>query len=111
MRKIPLTALALAALVPAYTAVAQTTSPGFFPPTPDGDVALTKIAPPRPSPPEVVAVQVERTDQEREAALRAAEEELDRAEREAAAERARAQAVPAPVAPGAFNGITAERGR
>jgi len=94
----------------AAAAIAQTSNPGFFPPTPDGDVALTKIVPPKEPTPEVIAAQIDRVEGERFAALRAAEEETQRAEREAAREQARAQAAPAPI-PGAFTGLTGERDR
>ena len=110
MSKLTLTAAGLAALV-AGVAIAQSSNPGFFQPAPDGDVALTKIVPPKPPATEVAAAQVERTEIDREAALRAAEEEMDRAERDAAAARASArQATPAPIE-GAFSGLTSERDR
>ena len=116
MSKLKLTAAGFAACI-ATGAIAQSSSPGFFPPTPDGDVALTKIVPPRAEPapqvlpPQVTAAQVERNEIEREAALRKSEEDLARAEREAAAERARVQATPSAPIVGAFTGLTSERDR
>jgi len=113
MSRLPLASLGVAILA-ATGALAQNAGPGFFPPTPDGDVALTKIVPPKePATPAtaLTAAEVEKIEAERVAVLRAAEEELARADREAADERARAQALPPPVAPGAFNGVTSERGR
>jgi len=93
----------------ATVALAQGGNPGFFPPTPDGDVALTKIVPPkepvdlstRPEPraqdadpgakaPAIDAQRAAAIVREREEALRKAEADLDRAEREA--EQARSQA-------------------
>ena len=92
MNKLPLIAT-LAALAAAAAAVAQTqtSNPGFFSPTPDGDVAITKVVPPKAPAAETVATEVERIEAERVAALRKAEEEMDRSEREAAAERLRTQ--------------------
>src|SRR5258706_91544 len=96
----------------ATVALAQGGNPGFFPPTPDGDVALTKIVPPKepversttPGPrtqsadsgakAPIDAQQAAAIVREREEALRKAEEELDHAEREA--EKARLQMNPAP---------------
>ena len=93
----------------AAVALAQGGNSGFFPPTPDGDVALTKIVPPKepvePSTksgpraqpaasgakaPAIDAQQAAAIVREREEALRKAEADLDRAEREA--EQARTQA-------------------
>ena len=110
MSKLTFRVAGLAALA-ATAAIAQTSSPGFFKPTPDGDVALTKIVPPKEPQPTVAASEVERIDAERLKAMRDAEEQMDRSEREAVAERARAQAAPPDPAPGAFNGLTGERDR
>ena len=114
MSKLTLWAASLAALA-ACGAIAQTSQPGFFKPAPDGDVALTKIVPPKdPAPPPtatLAATEVERIEAQRIAAVRPAEEQMDRSAREADAERARVQMTPANPAPGAFNGLTSERDR
>ena len=110
MSRLSWIAASLAALA-ATAALAQGGSAGFFPPTPDGDVALTKIVPPKapldpstsPAPgtqsadsaaraPAIDAQQAAAIVRQREEALRKAEEDLDRAEREA--EQARNQANP-----------------
>ena len=122
MSRLSLCGASLAALA-ALGALAQGASPGFFPPTPDGDVALTKIVPPKdpaappaaaqprvqPSP-AVVAVAPTVTALDRQEAVRDAEQDLDRAERDAERERQRALATPAPIQ-GAFTGATSERDR
>jgi hypothetical protein len=97
MSKLTLTVAGIAALA-AAAAMAQTSNPGFFSPAPDGDVALNRTAPPQAPAPQAVAKEVERVEAERLAALRKAEEDLDRAEREAAAERERMLAATAPPA-------------
>ena len=110
-------------------ALAQGGNSGFFPPTPDGDVALTKIVPPKkpvdPSTrsglrtqsadsgakaPAIDAQQAATIVREREEALRKAEEDLDRAEREADQARRPINQASAPIQ-GAFTGLTSERDR
>ena len=103
--------------------IAHSDNPGFFQPTPDGDVALTKIVPPRneattppaaapQSPaPAVAATDAAAASRQREDALQRVETELDRAQREANREQERAQASPRPTVEGAFNGATGESDR
>ena len=103
--------------------IAHSDNPGFFQPTPDGDVALTKIVPPRdessapaaaapqPPAPVVAATDAAAAHRQREDALQRVETELDRAQSEARSEQERAQAAPRPTVEGAFNGVTSERDR
>ena len=111
---------------------------GFFRPTPDGDPSLTRYRPPasvqiqssqpvfaRPaspampvSAPAMPEAPVTRGPDSNPASAPAAietqrwtEEQLDRTEREAERDRARAAALPPPVAPGAYDGTTSERNR
>jgi hypothetical protein len=111
---------------------------GFFRPTPDGDPSLTKPRPPAPAASRlaqgaagaqpmpaaatVMAVPVQplparAADSNPASAATAvdpgrwAEEQMDRAEREAQRDRLRAMNTPPPVAPGAFDGTTSDRNR
>lgn len=110
---------------------------GFFRPTPDGDPSLTKPRPPAPAasrpaaaaavaqpmpPATVMAIPVQpqptRPADSNPASAAAAvdagrwaEEQMDRAEREAQRDRQRAMSAPPPVAPGAFDGTTSDRNR
>jgi len=103
--------------------IAHSDNPGFFQPTPDGDVALTKIVPPRDEnaappvvapqapAPVVAAADAAAAQRQREDALQRVETELDRAQSEANREQERTQAAPRPTVEGAFNGATGERDR
>ena len=121
--------LALAALFVSASALAQTTPSGvgpdngFFRPTPAGDPSLTHPPAAAPIPPPAVnaipvpmpapyipAPPVAPVDPIAVEAARAADLELERAEREALEAQARARAAPAPI-PGAFTGLTSERDR
>src|SRR5258705_1867184 len=101
MSRLPWIPASLVAMM-ATGALAQGPNPGFFPPTPDGDVALTKVVPPKePSDPSaspglrtqsagsaakapaIDAQQAAAIVRELEEALRKAEEDLDRVEPEA----------------------------
>jgi len=114
-------AASLAALAAAAAfAQPQTSNPGFFKPAPNGDTSLTKIEPPsslakieapKQATALAVATDLERIEAERVAALRKAEEDMDRSERDAEAERLRAQSQPALIQQGAYNGTTSERDR
>ena len=116
--------LTLAILAATATGIAHSDNPGFFQPTPDGDVALTKIVPPRddtaqaPAPaqaePQVAqaaAPESAAAQRQREQALQRVETELDRAEREAQHEQQREQTAPRAMVEGAFDGVTGERDR
>ena len=106
---------------------------GFFRPTPDGDPSLTKYRPPgnaapaapqpqvqaqmAAAPAQVIAVPVRVPDSNPATAAAAvseqrwAEQQLDRAEREAERDRQRAASTLPPVAPGAWDGTTDPRNR
>ncbi len=114
--------LALAALFAAASASAQVASPpvgpdnGFFRPTPGNDPSLTRPVPLQqpavvtPAPIVVpVPVQVPTPFLAAESA-HVAEEQLNRAKREADEAQARAVLAPAPIT-GAFTGQTSERDR
>jgi hypothetical protein len=103
--------LAIAFVAPA--ALAQGNE-GFFRPLPNGDMTLT---PPRVEQPEQAAPASPGAVAEPQArapdpavGIRAAEEQLDRAQRETDRERERMLEAPAPVT-GAFTGSTSERDR
>ena len=114
-------ALICALFTAAAAGVAHSDNPGFFKPTPDGDVALTKIVPPKDAA-TVAAEQAAAAERQQAAvapaaaaqqrqAQRRAEEDLDRADREAGRERDKLQQAPRPLAEGAFNGQTDEKSR
>jgi hypothetical protein len=98
-----------------------TGNPGFFKPTPDGDVAITKIVPPAevtpntaPSPaPSAVGSPPQAADPlaaERKAIAREAEDEIERAEQRHEKE-AEKSVQSATRIEGAFTGLTSERDR
>lgn len=117
------TLIAAMLVLPAAAAWAEsntlTGQPGFFKPTPDGDPALTKVAPPPAPQPSVAPVRppqappvvvMEAAQREADAAVRQAEVDLDRAQREheQAAEKSVQSAT---TIQGAFTGLTSERDR
>jgi hypothetical protein len=109
------------ALAIAAAALALPNAAAFFPPQPNNEPSLTPgprepapaqpLAAPAPGQPPLKApaqVQRQTPPPDPAEAIRAAEEQMDRVERES--ERARASQYPAPVQ-GAFDGLTSERDR
>ncbi len=104
-------ALAAAAAFAQAQTQTQASNPGFFKPAPNAETSITKIEAPKETTALAVNTDLKRIEAERQAALRKAEGEMDRSERDAEAERVRAQSQPAPIQQGAFNGTTSERDR